>query len=288
MFVCGCARYEPHRDVPLCHLIQLYPIWQLKMLFQSFHWNCYTPEVRQIKKLRILSIMRHNPNWNFGWARGGGGASAPTLPRATQSSVPRTPISCFQAQSFEPTEFCSCLPNVSNPAEIATKSRKNTNFRKIGGSTHRCENLNLNLYRGIWVSGFSGSRGCSILSRNCHSMRMECIVATSRYKHQTCRMYLCMSDMHNVCVYVYVYISVLRCAVTMYLFIPMISLPHRDIHPKHLPYECVRFHPCHLPIHKSLAKLQCAVWHCVLLQCVVAVCPLVICLHISSLPRASI
>jgi len=53
-----------------------------------------------------------NSNRDIGWVRGGGGASAPTLPeappppRATRSSVSRTQFSlCFRAQRFMSTEI---------------------------------------------------------------------------------------------------------------------------------------------------------------------------------------
>jgi len=57
--------------------------------------------------------------------------------------------------------------------EIATPS-KSTKFRNLhffGISRYKFKLrflFNLNLYRGICVSGFGGFRGCSILSGNCH------------------------------------------------------------------------------------------------------------------------
>jgi len=75
--------------------------------YHTFRWNCYTSEIHQIQKLRFLGISRYrDSNRDLGWVRGGGGASAPTLPRATRSSVPRMLFSlCFRAQRFESTEI---------------------------------------------------------------------------------------------------------------------------------------------------------------------------------------
>jgi len=243
--------------------------------------------------------------------------------------------------------FC-CLPNVCNPAQTATESRKNADFRKIGGSTHRCENLNLNLneeFEFLDLVDFGGMAfwvetvvvwgwNESLPPHDTHPRHAQCMcvclrihfcflgvwwqVAASQCTPQTCTMYVWMStytlflffdvwwkytysslghrrrivihtpDMHNVCMYVYVYIYVFRCAVTMYIFIPMISLLHCDIPPEQLPYEWVMFPHCHLPTQKSLAKLQSAVAVCFVAVCCCSVPPCHLPRHKSWDPRTSI
>jgi len=88
-----------------------------------------------------LSVSRGtSSNWDFGWACGGGGASAPTLPRASRSSE-------FSALgrhfSFVSTPISLSRPIIPLFAERSRARRKrwkhriNTFSRKIGGSTHK-------------------------------------------------------------------------------------------------------------------------------------------------------
>jgi len=62
---------------------------------------------------------------------------------------------------------------ITASTEIAAteKSTKSRNLRFLGISRYTFKlrfGFDLNLYRGIWVSGFSGFRACSILSGICH------------------------------------------------------------------------------------------------------------------------
>ena len=82
--------------------------------YNNFHWNCYTPKIRQIEKLIFLGISRCKFNLGF--------------------------------------------------------------------------KLNLNLYRGIWLFGFGGFRGCSIFSgifHTLHTMNLSCIAHNEYTQHSS-------------------------------------------------------------------------------------------------------
>jgi len=117
---------------------------------------------------------------------------------------------------------CVCVPHVTASTESATppKSAKprNSDFRSILRYKFKLRFWSdLNLYRGIWVSGLGGFRGCSIFSGKCHmtsikvdsaSGVLQCVAVKCRFRH--CR--LCGSSCVGC---VAVFCSVLRCVVAV-------------------------------------------------------------------------